>query len=118
MTVASIRQAGQPTVSAADSDYDRESYARRAADFRGDPVRGQRLMRDAKRTTCLRCHKIGDEGIDAGPNLSNVGGKLGREHLDESILEPSRQIVEGFRGVAVVTRAGKVMTGFGASDAD
>jgi putative heme-binding domain-containing protein len=109
---------GLPKLLAADSDYDPALYSRRALAFRGDPVRGQRLMRDAKRTTCLRCHKIGDEGIDTGPNLSNVGGKLGREHLVESILEPSRQIVEGFRGVAVVTKAGKVVTGFAASELD
>src|SRR4029077_2156594 len=100
LSLAKIGDAGRLAVSAADSDYDRERYARRAAEFRGDAIRGQRLMRDAKRTTCLRCHKVGDEGTDVGPNLSNVGGKLAREHLVESILEPSRQIVEGFRGVA------------------
>jgi hypothetical protein len=31
----------------------------------------------------------------------DVGGKLGWEHLVESILEPPLQIIEGFRGVAV-----------------
>src|SRR5438477_4198113 len=71
LLLAAIRQAGLPAVSAADPDYDRERYARRAAEFRGDAMRGQRLMRDTKRMTCLRCHKIGDEGIDTGPNLSN-----------------------------------------------
>ena len=97
---------------AAEGDFDREAYSRRAAAHHGDAARGDRLVHDARRTTCLRCHKIGDQGSEAGPNLSNVGGKLGREHLVESILEPSRQIVEGFRGIVVVTKAGKVVSGF------
>jgi putative heme-binding domain-containing protein len=103
---------------AAESDFDREAYARRAAEHHGDAGRGDRLVHDTKRTTCLRCHKIGEEGSDTGPNLSNVGGKLGREHLVESILEPSRQIVEGFRGIVVVTKAGKVVSGFAPSEGD
>ncbi len=116
--MAAIGHTRQPAGAAADPDYDRERYARRAVEFQGDAIRGGRLIRDAKRTNCLRCHRIGEEGADVGPNLSNVGGKLGREHLVESILEPSRQIVEGFRGVAVVTRAGKVMTGFAAGEVE
>jgi putative heme-binding domain-containing protein len=107
-----------PAVAAAESDFDRDSYARRAAEHHGDAARGNRLMHDAKRTTCLRCHKIGEQGSESGPNLSNVGGKLGREHLVESILEPSRQIVEGFRGIAVVTKSGRVLSGFAPSEGD
>src|SRR5262245_51685517 len=102
----------------AESNFDRAAYAGRAAEHHGDAGRGDRLVHDTKRTTCLRCHKIGDQGSEAGPNLSNVGGKLGREHLVESILEPSRQIVEGFRGIVVVTKAGKVVSGFAPSEGD
>jgi putative heme-binding domain-containing protein len=103
---------------AAEGDFDREAYARRAGEHHGDAPRGDRLVHDVKRTTCLRCHKIGDQGSEAGPNLSNVGGKLGREHLVESILEPSRQIVEGFRGIVVVTKAGKAVSGFAPGERD
>jgi putative heme-binding domain-containing protein len=103
---------------AAERDFNRAAYARRSAEHHGDAARGDRLVHDTKRTTCLRCHKIGDQGSESGPNLSNVGGKLGREHLVESILEPSRQIVEGFRGIVVVTKAGKAVSGFAPSEAD
>ena len=103
---------------AADNDFDRHRYARRASEYRGDSERGNRLVHDAKRTTCLRCHKIGEQGSESGPNLTNVGAKLGREHLVESILEPSRQIVEGYRGIVVVTKAGKVLTGFAIREGD
>jgi putative heme-binding domain-containing protein len=106
------------TAAGAETGFDAASYLRRIAEYRGDAARGNRLLHDAKRTTCLRCHRVGDQGAEVGPNLSNVGGKLGREHLVESILDPSRQIVEGFRGIVVVTAAGKVLNGFAPREAD
>lgn len=99
-------------------DHDPAVYLRRAQERHGDAQQGRRLMHDANRTHCLRCHKIGNEGEQVGPDLSNVGGKLGREHLLESILEPSRQIVEGFRGITVETDDGRVLSGFAASQSD
>jgi putative heme-binding domain-containing protein len=101
-----------------ENDFDRDRYARRAAEIRGDPARGGRLVQEGTRTTCLRCHKIGNQGFEFGPNLSNIGGKLGRDHLVESILEPSRQIVEGYRGIVVSTKAGQVVTGFAPREVD
>ena len=60
------------------------------------------------RAGCIRCHRVGRAGGDVGPDLSDIGGKYGREHLIESVLEPSRQIVEGYRPTSIATggRAG------------
>ena len=108
---------GASAARAAAADYDPAQYARRARENPGDARRGEQLIRDDKRTTCLRCHKVGGSGAEFGPDLSNVGGKLGREHLVQSILEPSRQIVEGFRGITLVTTQGQVLSGFAAVEA-
>ena len=108
---------GARAARAAAADYDPAQYARRARENPGDARRGEQLIRDDKRTTCLRCHKVGGSGAEFGPDLSNVGGKLGREHLVQSILEPSRQIVEGFRGITLVTTQGQVLSGFAAVEA-
>jgi len=105
-------------IAESDGDVELADYARWTQQHSGDPVRGRRLVQDVGRTHCLRCHKIGEEGTDLGPNLSNVGGKLGREHLVESILEPSRQIVEGFRGVTVSTDDGQTLSGFAPLESD
>lgn len=43
--------------------------------------------------------------------MSQIGGKFDRPHLIESILEPSRQIVEGFRTTSLLTKDGSVMSG-------
>jgi putative heme-binding domain-containing protein len=50
-------------------------------------------------------------GGEVGPDLSNIGGKYAREHLIESVLEPSRQIVEGYRPTIVALEDGRVLTG-------
>src|SRR5262249_39060847 len=55
--------------------------------------------------------RVGKEGGTVGPDLSNIGGKYGREHLIESVLEPSRQIVEGYRPTLIATDEGRMLTG-------
>src|SRR5439155_12005568 len=62
-------------------------------------------------TSCATCHRVRGQGGDVGPDLSLIGGKFDRAHLVESILEPSRQIVEGYRTSSLVLTDGRVMTG-------
>ncbi len=77
---------------------------------RGDPGRGEAVFADA-RTRCSVCHKVHGRGGDVGPDLSLVGGKFDRPHLIESVLEPSRQIVEGYRTTTVTTADGRSFSG-------
>lgn len=88
-----------------------EAYARRARGGDGDAARGRGLFGDAARAACAVCHKARGQGGDAGPDLSDIGGKFDREQLIESVLEPSRQIVEGYRTTVVATHEGQVLTG-------
>jgi putative heme-binding domain-containing protein len=89
----------------------REEYARFALTRHGDARRGRTLFADPARLACGRCHRVRAEGGEFGPDLSNVGGKYDRAQLIESVLEPSRQIVEGYRSTVVATRDGRVLTG-------
>ncbi len=77
----------------------------------GDPKRGAVLFRDAERTRCLVCHKVQGKGGEVGPDLSAIGGKFARPHLIESLLEPSEEIVEGFRASVLALKDGRVETG-------
>jgi putative heme-binding domain-containing protein len=97
--------------SAADDGPARAEYAREALGGRGDRDRGRAIFADAAGAACIRCHRVGKEGGDAGPDLSDIGGKFGREHLVESVLEPSRQIVEGYRPTVIATNDGLTSTG-------
>ena len=86
-------------------------YEKYALTHPGDSEVGRKLFRDEKRTRCIGCHKVEAEGVEVGPDLSRIGGKFDRPHLIESLLEPSRQIVEGYRASIVVTSDGKITTG-------
>src|SRR5262245_39643190 len=69
----------------------------------GDPKRGQAIYRSAA-IRCSTCHKVHGQGGDGGPDLSQVGGKLDRTHLIESILDPSAEIPAGYHVTVIETR--------------
>jgi putative heme-binding domain-containing protein len=87
------------------------SVAAYAREHAGDSKRGRTLFFDLKGPGCSRCHRARNEGGTIGPDLSDVGGKYERALLIESVLEPSRQIVEGYRPVIVATDRGQVVAG-------
>jgi putative heme-binding domain-containing protein len=89
----------------------RRDYEKHALTHAGDAARGRALFDDEKLTRCAVCHKLQSKGGEVGPDLSHIGGKFDRPHLIESLLEPSRQIVEGFRTSVVVTVDGRTLTG-------
>ena len=41
---------------------------------------------------CSKCHQINGTGTDFGPNLSEIGAKLAKKALYETILDPSAGI--------------------------
>lgn len=85
-----------------------EQYALRTA---GDPAAGKLLFENTTKTKCGLCHVVGGKGGKIGPDLSAIGGKFDRGHLVESLLEPTKQIVEGYRGSSVLTQDGNVLRG-------
>jgi putative heme-binding domain-containing protein len=97
---------------------DVENYARYARRHAGDAVRGRAVFFAANGAGCARCHRAGGEGGDVGPDLSDIGGKYERALLIESVLEPSRQIVEGYRPTIVATKDGRVFTGLVRAESD
>ena len=46
---------------------------------------------------CAACHKVGAEGTEYGPDLTDVGTRLKRPEIAESILEPNAKIAKGLR---------------------
>ncbi len=100
--------------------FDASAFTRYALDHPGDSKQGGKLFFDAKNLGCGRCHKARGDGGNIGPDLSNIGGKYQRSLLCESILEPSRSIVEGYRTTIIARSDGRILTGIvkGESDRD
>ena len=38
---------------------------------------------------CLGCHKIGENGNTLGPNLTEIGDKLGRDAIARTLVNPT-----------------------------
>ncbi|MFN3191988.1 MAG: serine hydrolase [Aureliella sp.] len=85
-----------------------ESYALTS---RGNPEAGKKLFFEDQRTRCSVCHQVAKTGGQVGPDLSKIGGKFDRPHLIESLLEPSRQIVEGYRTSLILTEDDQLLSG-------
>lgn len=64
---------------------------------RGDAARGQAVFH-RESVGCDKCHQVRGQGVDFGPNLSEIGAKLAREALYEAILDPSAGISFGYEG--------------------
>jgi putative heme-binding domain-containing protein len=86
-------------------------FEQHALTHAGDAQRGRELFLNETLTKCVTCHKVNEQGGEAGPDLTHIGGKFDRPHLIESLLEPSRQIVEGYRTTTILTRDGQTLTG-------
>ncbi|MCH2203256.1 MAG: HEAT repeat domain-containing protein [Fuerstiella sp.] len=84
----------------------------------GDVDRGRAIFRNAEKSSCIRCHRLGSEGGRIGPDLTGIGNRFSRVHLIESILEPSRTVAPSYATVIVVLTNGKVMTGIPVSKSD
>lgn len=64
----------------------------------------------------MGCHKVRNTtgepaGGDVGPELSDIGARQARVYLLESILDPNKQIAQGFELIVLATSDGRVQTG-------
>jgi putative heme-binding domain-containing protein len=65
----------------------------------GDSRRGRALFHDLKGVGCVRCHRINTEGGDIGPDLTGIHTKYPRAFIIESVLYPSKVILDGYQQV-------------------
>ncbi len=82
----------------------------------GDVQRGATVYRTTG--TCAKCHVIRQEGKAVGPELSEIGKKLSRDAMYESILFPSAAISHSFESYTAELHDGNVVTGILVSQAD
>jgi putative heme-binding domain-containing protein len=87
----------------------------RAARQQGEAARGAILFYQ-EHLTCKKCHTYGEESSPLGPDLTKPAEKPTDVFLVESILEPSKEIREGYESVVVITDAGLTVTGLLAED--
>jgi len=83
----------------------------------GDAERGRSIFKTRAEVSCLRCHRILQEGVEnaeggqVGPNLAGLGQRLTRLELVEAIVDPNRKIPVGFQGTVVILKEGAPLEG-------
>ncbi|MFM7864614.1 MAG: c-type cytochrome, partial [Planctomycetaceae bacterium] len=60
---------------------------------------------------CAKCHRRGDLGSAAGPDLTSLGWRRQRAEVLESLLYPSQELHEEYPSVLVVLRDGTTAAG-------
>ncbi len=71
---------------------------------RGNVASGRLLFHTT--ATCGKCHVVEGIGKEVGPDLSEIGSKLSRDAMYESILYPSAGISHGYESYSLLTTQG------------
>lgn len=79
-----------------------------AALAKADARRGEALFFNM--AACATCHRVGNRGINFGPDLTNLGARMESKYVVQSILEPNAVITEGF-ATHSIDAAGENYTG-------
>ena len=86
------------------------------ANRKGDVANGRIVFNTTG--TCNKCHIVNGIGREVGPNISEIGKKLSKQALFESILFPSAGISHNFEQWTVSTVDGQVFAGLLVSSTD
>ena len=87
------------------SAFDRAALLARS----GDATRGRAVFA----TLCVACHRLGDTGIDFGPDLAHIGTKWDRAGLLEQIVAPSAVVDPAWQLAAIdLLKGGGTKSGF------
>lgn len=89
----------------------RESMIAEAMSKTGNVAKGEALFNDEKRAGCIRCHQVNHKGGNVGPDLSSIGATKDRKYLIDAVLEPSKEMAQGFQPMKITYTSGKVAFG-------
>ncbi len=82
----------------------------------GDAQEGRILYNTT--ATCVKCHIVNNVGREVGPDLSEIGKKLSREAMYQSILFPNAGISHNYESYLIALTDGTTVTGLVPSKTD
>jgi putative heme-binding domain-containing protein len=80
------------------------------AKLKGDVSKGQAVFERAE-SSCVTCHRVGDKGVDFAPALSEIGTKLPKEQIYDSIINPNAGLSMGFETTQLTLKDGAAGVG-------
>src|SRR5207249_3640858 len=76
----------------------------------GDARRGAEIFRRAD-LGCTACHTVNGQGGNVGPDLSALGTAQPVEFIVGAILDPQKEVKEGYMSLSVLTKDGEEYQG-------
>ncbi|HUS36390.1 MAG TPA: PVC-type heme-binding CxxCH protein [Verrucomicrobiae bacterium] len=86
--------------------------------YGGNAAEGRKIFFERAEVSCMRCHRVGGEGGEVGPDLTGYGAKQTREYIAESIAFPNKHIAKGFESLLVALKNGTSYAGIMKSEDD
>jgi putative membrane-bound dehydrogenase-like protein len=78
---------------------------------KGNAKRGRELYLNNKKLACITCHRLEGVGGNVGPDLTRIWDTMTVEKIIEAIIDPSKEIKEGYQSYVATTTKGQVYTG-------
>ena len=72
---------------------------------------GRSIVYEHPTAQCIRCHQIGGEGGQVGPDLTGIGARKSRRYLLESLVAPSATITPGYGNIVLTLKEGTTVAG-------
>lgn len=84
----------------------------------GDAKHGEMIFRTDVRAQCSRCHRIGKQGSDIGPELTKISKQRDANHLLRAIVYPSAEIEPKYNAQTLLLADGNIVQGVIKSEND
>jgi len=100
-------------------EYSPEVVERLLAEARaGGSARRGALLFGSSHLACLSCHRVGETGGQAGPQLDDLARRRKPGEIVESLLWPAREVPREYQAWVVETTDGKVHKGYRHAESD
>jgi quinoprotein glucose dehydrogenase len=84
---------------------------RKQVSDKGDAKRGRDLFLNTKLLACATCHRMEGVGGSVGPDLTRIWDTMTLDKVLESIIDPSKEIKEGYQTYRLATADGQIISG-------
>ena len=93
-------------------EAERKAICAEIAQANGNADNGKAVFR----RICIACHRWSGEGIEYGPAIDGLAGRMKREDIVESVLEPNALVAPQYVTTVIETKSGETYVGFLASE--
>lgn len=97
-------------------DPSRSEEIRKLVESKGNAARGREVYLNTTVLACATCHRMEGVGGNVGPDLTRLWDTQSLAKILETIVEPSREIKEGFQSYRATLSDGRIVVGLKVTD--